>query len=215
MRVTSLTRILVAGLALCALAACGGEDESAPSMAPSQPTTTAPETTTTTTTTAPTTTEPAPAPGPPFGTQPVSGAAVPGGTALLTAVRLGRHEGFDRVVFEFRPGASPGYRVRYVQPPIVEDGSGKRVAVAGDAYLSIRMEPASGFDLEGTSGQVYTGPVRIGGSGAGTDVVLEVVRTGDFEAVLTWVAGLEDRAPFRVIRLFGPPRIVVDVQTAG
>jgi hypothetical protein len=39
------------------------------------------------------------------------------------------------------------------------------------------------------------------------------VRTGDFEAVLTWVAGLEDRAPFRVIRLSGPPRIVVDVQT--
>jgi hypothetical protein len=103
--------------------------------------------------------------------------------------------------------------VRYVQPPIVEDGSGKRVAIAGDAYLSVRMEPASGFDLEGTSGQVYTGPVRIGGSDAGTNVVLEVVRTGDFEAVLTWVAGLEDRAPFRVIRLSGPPRIVVDVQT--
>jgi hypothetical protein len=211
---TNQTRLLAIGLAALALSACGGGDESAPSTTPSQPTTTAPETTTAATT-EPTTTEPAPPPGPPFGTQPVSGPAVPGGTALLTDVRLGRHEGFDRVVFEFRPGASPGYRVRYVQPPIVEDGSGKRVAVAGDAYLSIRMEPASGFDLEGTSGQVYTGPVRIGGSGAGTAVVLEVVRTGDFEAVLTWVAGLEDRAPFRVIRLSGPPRIVVDVQTGG
>ena len=211
MRVTNVSRILVAGLAASLLAACGGGGESTPTMTPGQATTTAPDTATT----EPTTTEPAPAPpGPPFGTEPVSGPAVPGGTALLTNVRLGRHEGFDRVVFEFRPGASPGYQVRYVQSPIVEDGSGKRVAVAGDAYLSIRMEPASGFDLEGTSGQVYTGPVRIGGSGAGTTVVLEVVRTGDFEAVLTWVAGLEDRAPFRVLRLAGPPRIVVDVQTS-
>ena len=209
MRVTNVTRILVAGLAASLLAACGSGGESTPTMTPGQATTTAPDTTTT----EPTTTEPAPPPGPPFGTEPVSGPAVPGGTALLTDVRLGRHEGFDRVVFEFRPGASPGYRVRYVQPPIVEDGSGRRVAIAGDFYLSIRMEPASGFDLEGTSGQVYTGPVRIGGSGAGTNVVLEVVRTGDFEAVLTWVAGLEDRAPFRVLRLAGPPRIVVDVQT--
>jgi hypothetical protein len=211
MRVTNVTRILALGLAVGLLAACGSDDESA-ATTPSPPATTSPGATSTESTTA---TEPAPPPGPPFGTQPVSGPAVPGGTALLTDVRLGRHEGFDRVVFEFRPGASPGYEVRYVQPPIVEDGSGKRVALAGDAYLSVRMEPASGFDLEGTSGQVYTGPVRISGSGAGTNVVLEVVRTGDFEAVLTWVAGLEDRAPFRVIRLSGPPRIVVDVQTEG
>jgi hypothetical protein len=209
MRVINSTRILAVGLAASILAACGGGDESAPAET-SQPATTAPGPTSTESTTS---TEPVPLPGPPFGTQPVSGPAVPGGTALLTDVRLGRHEGFDRVVFQFRPGASPGYQVRYVQPPIVEDGSGKRVAIAGDAYLSVRMEPASGFDLEGTSGQVYTGPVRIGGSDAGTNVVLEVVRTGDFEAVLTWVAGLEDRAPFRVIRLSGPPRIVVDVQT--
>ena len=38
------------------------------------------------------------------------------------------------------------------------------------------------------------------------------MRTGDFEAVLTWVAGLDERAPFRVLRLAGPHRLVVDVR---
>jgi hypothetical protein len=127
-------------------------------------------------------------------------------------VRVGGHEGYDRIVFEFLSGPTPGYRVRYVQPPIIADPSGMQVRVAGTAFLSIRMEPASGFDLTGPGGQVYTGPSRISGSGAGAEVVEEVVLTGDFEAVLNWVAGLEERAPFRVLRLSGPPRLVIDVE---
>jgi hypothetical protein len=99
-----------------------------------------------------------------------------------------------------------------VRPPIVEDASGNEVEVDGEAFLSIRLEPASGFDLSGELGEVYTGPTQIDGSSAGTEMVEELVRTGDFEAVLTWVAGLDERAPFRVLRLFGPPRIVVDVR---
>lgn len=43
-------------------------------------------------------------------------------------------------------------------------------------------------------------------------MIEELVRTGDFEAVLSWVAGLDERAPFRVQRLAGPPRIVVEVR---
>jgi hypothetical protein len=40
--------------------------------------------------------------------------------------------------------------------------------------------------------------------------VREVVRTGDFEAVLSWAVGLDDRVDFRVLTLDGPPRLVVD-----
>jgi hypothetical protein len=131
-------------------------------------------------------------------------------TSLLERVALGRHEGFDRVVFEFR-NVVPGYRVEYVEPPLREDGSGNRVKVAGSAFVVVRMEPASGFDLEVPEGEmVYTGPRRIPGSEAGTSVVQEVVRTGDFEAVLNWAVGLSDRVDFRVRALSGPPRLVVD-----
>jgi hypothetical protein len=146
------------------------------------------------------------------GTNPVSADAAGPETALLERVALGRHEGFDRVVFEFRNDV-PGYRVSYVDPPLHEDGSGDVVEVDGAAFLVVRMEPASGFDLSVDEGElVYRGPSRISGADAGTPVIREAVRTGDFEAVLSWAIGLGDRVDFRVQTLSGPPRLVVDVR---
>ena len=129
-------------------------------------------------------------------------------TALLTDVRAARHEGYDRIVFAFR-NALPGYDVRYVERPVVEDGSGEKVAVKGGAVLRIRMEPALDADLtkEGAPA-TYTGPKRFSPD---TAVVAELARTGGFEAVLTWVAGLDEKRPFRVTRLEQPARIVIDV----
>jgi hypothetical protein len=123
---------------------------------------------------------------------------------------VGRHEGYDRVVFQFKNGL-PGYRVEYVEPPLKEDGSGKPVDVQGSAFVVVRMEPASGFDLNTGEGVLtYKGPRRIEGSGAGTSVVQEVVRTGDFEAVLHWAIGLSDRVDFRVTTATSPDRLIVD-----
>ena len=144
------------------------------------------------------------------GTNPVAERRDGTETALLERVALARHDGYDRVVFEFR-NALPGYRVEYVNPPLYEDGSGDRVDVAGNAFVVVRMERASGFDLEAGEGElVYDGPRRLTGADAGTSTVREVVRTGDFEAVLTWAVGVADRAEFRVLKLDGPPRLVVD-----
>jgi hypothetical protein len=140
-------------------------------------------------------------------TEPESAEAEAGMT-LLVDVRTGRHEGFDRITFEF-DGPLPGYLVEYVEPPITEDGSGDTVEIAGDAFLSMRFEPASGFDMEAGEAS-YTGPKVVPGNG--TSVLDEVVRTGDFEAVLTWVAGLSDRVDFRVTTLPDPSRVVVDVR---
>ena len=130
--------------------------------------------------------------------------------ALLERVAVGRHEGFDRVVFEFRNGL-PGYRVEYVQPPLHADGSGERVAVSGSAFVLVTMQPASGFDVETGEGKlVYDGPRRIDASKAGASVVKELVRTGDFEAQLGWAVGLDSPVDFRVRTLPQPPRLVVD-----
>ncbi len=131
-------------------------------------------------------------------------------TALLERVAIGRHEGYDRVVFQFT-NVVPGYRVEYVQPPLKEDGSGKVVAVKGSAFVVVRMEPASGFDLSKSEGMlVYKGPKRLEGSDSGTSIVQEVVRTGDFEAVLHWAIGLEEQVDFRVTSAGSPPRLIVD-----
>jgi hypothetical protein len=131
--------------------------------------------------------------------------------SLLTAVEAGRHEGFDRVVWTF-DGDVPAYRVAYVERPITEDGSGAPIEVRGDATLQIILTPASGTDLSGEDVRtIYEGPDRIDGSGSGTSVVEEVVLTGDFEATLSWVIGLDRQAPFTVTELADPTRVVIDI----
>jgi hypothetical protein len=144
------------------------------------------------------------------GTDPVEGTASGSETALLERIGVGRHEGYDRVVFQFKNDL-PGYRVEYVEPPLKEDGSGKPVSVSGNAVVVVRMEPASGFDLNTGEGvMVYKGPKRIEGASFGTSVVQELVRTGDFEAVLSWAIGLSEKVDFRVTTATSPARLIVD-----
>jgi hypothetical protein len=176
--------------------ACGSDQE--PALEPAVTTSTAPGSTAPgqTTTTAP------PAG---FGTAAIS--VPPDGPAYLKAVRAAHQPGADRVVFEFE-GDVPGYAVRYVERPITEDGSGNTVEVEGDSVLEVRMEQASGADLSGEDlRQTYTGPTRID---PGTPVVTELVRTGDFEAVLTWVIGVRGRPGFNVTTVTGN-RLVIEV----
>jgi hypothetical protein len=183
-----------------ALAGCGASKQASP---PPAATTTAPNTTPTTTGE---TTDPLAG----AGTGVVVGTSTANATSLLNRVAVGRHAGYDRVVFQFEDPGLPGYRIEYVEPPLHEDGSGNPVDVAGNAFLVVRMEPASGFDLNSGEGQlVYKGPKRL----PGASVVKEVVRTGDFEAVLTWAIGLDSKTPFRVSTATSPSRLIVDFRS--
>lgn len=189
--------VLVA-VAAAQLAACGEDSDTTSTSRPTE---------------APTTTAPAP---PPQGgidtmagasTRPVHVPATNDQVALLTDVRAARHEGFDRVVFQFR-NVLPGYDVRYVSGPIHQDGSGKIVTIAGSHVVRVRMENALDADLtQPTAALTYAGPRRFR---PGTPEVVELVRVGGFEGVLTWAAGLQDRVDFRVRTLTAPARLVVD-----
>ena len=144
-------------------------------------------------------------------TDPVVVSGINAETALLTDVRAARHEGFDRVVFEFRNDV-PGYDVRYIARPVTADGSGAEVEVTGSDVLQIRMEGALDADLtKETAPRTYTGPTRFDPD---TPQLAELVRIGGFEGVLTWVAGTRERAAFRVETLDSPPRLVIDLRTA-
>lgn len=143
---------------------------------------------------------------------PHSGPADGTGTALLRAVRIGSHDGYDRIVFEFEGSSKPGYQIQWVEPPILSDGAGEPVEVAGDAFLEAVIQPASGVDLSAPELViVYEGPDRLAASSE-FEVIDELVRTGDFEAVLTWVAGATERVPFRVQTLTSPTRLVIDLE---
>ncbi|MCU1497401.1 MAG: uncharacterized protein JWM47_1354 [Acidimicrobiales bacterium] len=132
------------------------------------------------------------------------------GTALLRDVRVGSHDGYDRVVFEFAGSVVPGYRVDWLDGEALADASGEVVPVAGVATLAMVLQPASGVDMD-TGRTVYTGPDRLT-IAPSAGVLRDVVRTGDFEAVLSWAFGTDQRGRFRVSTLSFPPRVVVDVR---
>lgn len=120
---------------------------------------------------------------------------------FLTAVTAERLDCTDRVVFQFRQDQPqmPGYEVSY-QPASsakIEDGSGNEIAVDGSAFLVVKLQPAATATTTGDTVQLtYTGPRRIQLPGA--HHVSEVVKTGDFESVVTWVIGLDAQRPFAV-----------------
>lgn len=119
-------------------------------------------------------------------------------TMYLTDVNIEALDCTDRVVFSFReaaPGA--GYNISYEPAATakLEDGSGNAVDIDGSAFLVVRLTPAMSAEIVGEEVKpTYTGPRRI--TPDGTTFVREVVKTGDFEAQVTWVVGLAEKRVF-------------------
>lgn len=197
--------LLVACAIPLALVACDGGDEPGP-----ESTTTSTEAATTTTTGA-STTPPEPCSGGGADTATLAAQAQSAsGVSLLTDVRTGRQPCADRIVFDFRSGQLPGYSVGYESGPFTLGQSDMPVTVAGEAFLVVRMTPASGVDLESPDARpTYEGPESL--TPPGLTHVREIRRLEDFEANLVWVVGLDAQRPFTVGALDGPPRIYVDV----
>lgn len=205
MRILRLAIFAAAALsAVLLLAACDDDEESATPTPAGSPAATASPAPTGGASPATATPSPEPFSG---STEPVEKEAPPAPpTAIMTDVRTGEHATFDRIVFDFQNGL-PGYRVEYVSPPILADGSGLEVEIDGSAFLQVRFNPAAAHDPD-TGASTYAGPLEIT---PGLASVLEIERTGDFEAYLTWVFGLPAQLDFRVIELTDPYRIVIDI----
>lgn len=128
-----------------------------------------------------------------------------------TDIRAGGHECFDRVVFTFSVEAGPAdgtnsYEISYRAPPFTGP-SGMPVDVAGGAFLEVLLFGARAHDgLTGAS--TYTGPAEIRPN---LSAVRELQLVEDFEALLVWVVGVDQRRPFNVFQLDGPDRLVIDV----
>ncbi len=138
---------------------------------------------------------------PPFTTAPKSSPGS-GPQAEVFGVATGCRANFDRFVIRAR-FATPSYRVRYVRR-IVGDGSGLPVPLRGTKRIRVLIRNARGHTQGGMN-------------------LLPAVRTplcsnlrqiklaGDFEGVVTFGLGLRRKTGFRVFRLTGPRRIVIDV----
>jgi hypothetical protein len=149
---------------------------------------------------------------PPFpaNTEPDTGEASPGAQVTVRAIRIGAHDGFDRVVFEAGGKGTPGWNVRYVGRALSQ-GSGKPVAVAGKAVLQVTITGV-GYPTE-TGVAEYSGPDHL--SAAGTQAVREVVFDSTFEGTTVAFIGTAATTPFRVYALDAPARVVVEVADKG
>jgi hypothetical protein len=131
----------------------------------------------------------------------------------LVDVRVGAHNGFDRVVFEFEEpdpnpagnGGIPYYQIKTAKPPFTEDPSDLPIDVEGDAFARIVFQGASGYDFDGNA--TYDGPRRLT-PGFGT--LADVVEGGDFEATMTWILGLSRPTCWQIQELHNPERLVID-----
>ena len=117
--------------------------------------------------------------------------------APLVAVLTGVHAQPAQVTFTFR--SPPAHiRVGYVtKAQLREDASGRPVAVKGKAFVVVRFTPASDARGPERLKPVARGPVQ------------EVVRTGNFEAVLSWAIGLDKRRPVQVVRSGASVTVIV------
>jgi hypothetical protein len=124
----------------------------------------------------------------------------------LVDVRVGEHDGYDRVVFEFDNGI-PEYILSAPEPPYVEDPSGLPMEVEGASVLQLVM--IGGTRLDADYEETYAGPLEFE---PGFETLVHLVEAGDFEAVSSWYIGLSGDACVRVLALDDPDRLVIDIE---
>jgi hypothetical protein len=117
----------------------------------------------------------------------------------LTDIRAAHHKGFDRLVFEFRGGLPTERSAKYVST-VFADPSGNVVPVAGGARLLVRFFAA------------VVGPKLMERTFA-LPGVLQAVRAGSFESVLSYGVGVAKKEPVHLSTLTNPARVVIDIPT--
>ncbi len=133
---------------------------------------------------------------PPF-TAGAKTSASSGAQVALSSVAAGCHSTYDRFVVRAGSGGTAGYDVRSVQH-VIADPSGKVVPLLGVRRILVTIRNARGHTLPTVITPLCPN-------------LRQVKKAGDFEGVVSYGLGLSRRAGFRVFRLTGPPRIVVDV----
>ena len=123
----------------------------------------------------------------------------------LIQISAAHHPGFDWLVFQFKGGLPAQRSARYVSG-MTADPSGLPVSVVGSALLQVTFSPATGHNGQGL---VTYGPTQ---RTYPLPELIQVVKAGDFESVLSFGVGLAKAEPFRMYTLTNPSRVVIDVQ---
>jgi hypothetical protein len=126
--------------------------------------------------------------------------------ANIVDVRVGTHDGYDRVVFEFE-GGTPELTLDRASPPFTQDASGLPLDVEGSSFLRLTMRGGTKQTDAGTSS--YEGSTDFDPA---LPMLVDLIEGGDFERQSTWYLGLDAEACVRVLVLDEPARVVIDVE---
>jgi hypothetical protein len=129
-------------------------------------------------------------------------------SVVAAYVRWARHDGYDRVVFEFLGDQLPNYKIEYVDKPVRACGSGDVVPFAGDGWLSVRFMGAQAHAPEGDA----TIPVGDRTQSPNLLIVKDLKMICDFEGEVEWVLGVASPNKYRVLELKNPTRLVADIK---
>jgi hypothetical protein len=144
-----------------------------------------------------------PSPQAAWGTKPINVSHAPEQPPHVIGVRVGRHPTYDRVVLDL-DGEITGYSISTVTR-LVQDASGRRIQLAGNRLLSIRLHPADAHDATGSG---LFGATR---QSFALPVVRAVGLIGDYEGTVTVGVGLSHFTTVRAFELTSPSRLVVDL----
>ena len=126
--------------------------------------------------------------------------------AQIHDIRVGTHDGYDRIVWEFESGI-PAVTVERTQPPFIADPSGLPLSVHGSSFLKIVMQ--GGTILTPDYTKSFTGATSLMPA---YPTLVELKAAGDFEGVGTWYVGMSAETCVRVFTLTAPDRLVIDLQ---
>ncbi len=129
------------------------------------------------------------------------------GITYVRSVRVGRHQIFDRVVFEFG-GSMPNYQVEYLRGRFYENEGGRqRIKIAGNAFVQVNLNliptDEEQMKLREQNSFIPKGRLKLRS-------VLELDEAGLFEGYYDFLLGIRARKPFRVSELSNPLRLVID-----
>jgi len=131
--------------------------------------------------------------------------------AQISGLSVVNAAGIGRIAFTFRPAgnvaAVPEVQIRPATPPFSRDPSGLPLEVAGTAFLEIVLH--GGTALDENYQPTFEGPFDIEPGGS---PIVEMKRAGDFEAVSSWIVGLDGPSCFRILPLDGTSRLVIEIR---